>query len=165
MITKFEKWINELYDGKKSIEAIISDKENNYYYIQGKRKLDIDKIAVIIWRNQELFYTFSLNNSDENRIILLIKNNRLLLSKGNNSVHSYGFENKENSEFDETVIIAYTFENDANIIVASNKSSQINQFVTIQNDNESTENFISNIITIKKAVTKKEISKEEGQIQ
>lgn len=145
---KVEKMLEGLQNGKKNIIAFQSDKNADYYYRHPKFCTKLDQLALFIIRDGKLAYKFSsLDNKDE-RILAIIKNgNKLALVNGDNQIHSYGFEN-DNEEFNETAMLIYMYNCEINIIIASNKSEQLNRFFTTYDTNfEPTEHFITNVIS------------------
>lgn len=150
-MTKEEKilsWSEEAQEGKKSFERLIFNSNNGGHYCVGKSHTEIEQIAVIIWRDGKLKFTFSSVNNKDSAMFAIIKHeNKLLLVDDKSEIHSYGFEN-EKSDFYETAIIIYSYDCETNIILASNKSAKLERLTTFYDINsETTEQFISNLVT------------------
>lgn len=150
MITeqKFENMLEGLRSGKKNTIGIMRDKNADYYFRNHKHFTKLDQFALFIIRDGKLTYKFSSLDNKEERILAIIKNgNKLALINGDNKIHSYGFEN-DDEKFNETAMLIYMYNCEINIIIASNKSEQLNRFFTTYDTNfEPTEHFITNIIS------------------
>lgn len=149
-MTKEEKmlnWSEEAQEGKKNFERIVCDKDNICHYCTAKSHVDVEHLAVTIWRDGKLEFTFSSVNNKDSTVYAIIKHeNKLLLVDDKSEIHSYGFEN-EKSDFHETAMIIYSFDCETNIILASNKSAKLERLTTFCDLNsETTEQFISNLV-------------------
>ena len=159
-MTKKEKFINwsELaVEGKKGFELLLCKNDSECHYRTAKLHIELEQIAIVIWRDGKLEFTFSSVNNKDSAIYAIIKNeNKLLLMDNNSEIHSYGFE-KDESNFHETAMIIYSFDCETNIILASNKSTKLERLTTFGDINsETTEQFILNLVKNK---TESEVSK------
>lgn len=149
-MTKEEKMLKmteEARNDKKGYERLLCNKDGRCLYCIAKSHVELEQIAVTIWRDGKLNYTFSSVNNMGKGIYTIIKNeNKLLLIDDNGEIHSYGFE-KDKSNFHETAMIIYSFDCETNIILASNKSTKLERLTTFGDINsETTDQFILNLI-------------------
>ncbi len=163
---KFVNWSESAREGKKGFERLICKNDSECHHCTAKSHIELEHLAVTIWRDGKLNYTFSSVNSKDCAMYAIIKNeNKLLLMDNNSEIHSYGFE-KDESDFHETAMIMYSFDCETNIILASNKSTKLERLTTFSDINsETTEQFILNLVKNKTEGEVKqsdEISRESG---
>lgn len=144
---KLQKWLEILKEQKKGFERLIFNSDNGGHYCIGKSHTEIEHLAVTIWRDGKLNFTFSSVNNKDSAMYAIIKHeNKLLLVDDKSEIHAYGFEN-DNSNFHETAMIIYSSDCETNIILASNKSTKLERLTTFYDINsETTEQFITNFV-------------------
>lgn len=145
---RIQKWTCEARDGKKGFERFVLDKDGNMYLCKNKSVIKLDSFSLLLLNNNQLTCHFVAGQNNDKLYIVIKGSNKMLFMEENQMTHAFGDINgDDSSEKDKAVMITYTTSFDANIIIATNHSGEINYFTSITSDSfDAVEQFAEMLI-------------------
>lgn len=144
---KFSKLFEEAKAKKRGVEVIYSDENGIYFHAQTNTRAYLHQVDILIWKNNKLTYSFSSVKDKETKPFIIIKNSKKIAITDKNK-NFFVFDNKVHSDddFTEIALVILTFDDEINILIASNKVEEIDRFVTVTDiSGEALESLISTI--------------------
>ncbi len=133
---KIENWVYEAKNGKKGYTCFIPDKNNKMHMLKHKESHELKSYSIYLLQGNKLTYSYVAGQSDDKPYIIIKNSNKMLLMNAGKNVRTFGdIGGDMETENFEAVVVMYTTDYDANIIIATNRSEVINYLDSVNYEN------------------------------